>query len=55
MWGQILLDPLNWYINVATNYETKWLEAKALRTNIVVVTTQFIHENILTRFEYPNG
>jgi hypothetical protein len=35
---------------VAIDYATKWVEAKALQTNIMVVTTNFLCKWILTKF-----
>jgi hypothetical protein len=32
----------NKYVLVATNYATKWVEAKAFKTNIVVVPIRFL-------------
>jgi len=38
---------------VAIDYATKWVEVKALRINIVIVTTKFLYECVLTIFGYP--
>jgi hypothetical protein len=43
----------NKYIFVAIDYATKWVETRALRTNIVIVIAIFLYECILTRFGSP--
>jgi hypothetical protein len=40
-------------ILVATNYVTKWVEANAFKTNIVIVIIRFMYEYILTIFGCP--
>jgi len=59
-WGLDFVEPIkpikqftsNKYILVVTNYATKWVEAKALRTNSVVVIAKKLYKYVLIRFDY---
>jgi hypothetical protein len=60
-WGLDFIGPIkptgrqiiNTYILVAIDYATKWVEAKAFKTNIAVVIARFLYEYILTKFGCP--
>jgi hypothetical protein len=60
-WGLHFIGPFkligrlikNKYILVAIDYATKWVEAKALKNDIVVIIVRFLYEYILTKFGFP--
>ena len=60
-WGMDFVGPFkstatragNRYIIVATDYCTKWVEAKALQDNFVASTAKFLYEGIWCRFGCP--
>ena len=60
-WGLDFVGPFkllamrtgNRYIIVATDYCTKWVEAKALRDNTAASTTKFLHKYIWCRYGCP--
>jgi hypothetical protein len=60
-WGLDFIGPIkpvgrligNIHILVTTDYATKWVKAKAFKTNIVVVTSRFLYDYILTIFGCP--
>jgi len=43
----------NKYILIVTYYAIKWVETRALKTNITVVIAKFLYECILIRFGCP--
>ena len=61
-WGIDFVGPINppayrtqqaQYIIVATDYLTKWVEAKATRKNDARTTTCFLYEQVFTRYGLP--
>jgi len=57
-WGPDFIGPIkltgillrNKYILVTIDYATKWVEAKALKTNIAKVTAKFLYSNQIWMF-----
>lgn len=43
------------YILLVVDYVSKWVEAKATRTDDSKVVTDFIKSNIFSRFEIPRA
>jgi hypothetical protein len=60
-WGLDFIEPIklvrrfthNKCILVATNYATKWVEAKTFQMNTTTMIVSFLYEYILTRFGCP--
>ena len=59
-WGVDFIGPINpvtarkkKYIILATDYATKWVEAKATRRNDALTAATFIFEEIMMRFGHP--
>ncbi|KAD7116941.1 hypothetical protein E3N88_04209 [Mikania micrantha] len=60
VWGIDFMGPFpslfgNAYILLAVDYVSKWVEAKATRTNDSKVVASFIKNNILSRFGVPRA
>jgi hypothetical protein len=60
-WGLDFIKPINppakgtknQFNITATNYTTKWVEAKVLKDNTVKSTTKFLFEEAITKFGCP--
>ncbi len=60
-WGSDFTSPIkpagrlkiNKYILKTTDYATKWVEAKTLRTKTAIIIIRFLYEYILIRFGCP--
>ncbi len=60
-WGLDFIGPIklasklsrNQYILIATNYATKWVEARMFCSNVAKVTTKKWYEYILAQFQCP--
>ena len=60
VWGIDFMGPFpssfgHLYIVLAVDYVSKWVEAKATRTNDSKVVVDFIKSNIFTRFGTPKA
>jgi hypothetical protein len=57
-WGLIFIGPVKLvgrcigdkYVLIVIDYATKWVEARALKTNAKIVSTHCIYEFIVIRF-----
>ena len=45
----------NWYIIIATDYTSKWIEARALKDNTTKSTIKFLYEEIIIHYGCPLG
>jgi len=43
----------SWYVLVAIDHATKWVEAQTLYTNTVAITTKFLYKHIIMKFGCP--
>ncbi len=43
----------NWYIFIAIDYTTKWVETQAFCTNTIIIIARILYEHIFTTFGCP--